>query len=262
MIFSFDLISDIHRETWDHFNWEGQPTAPYCIVAGDLARDRALVIDTLEQLSEVYYGVFYIDGNCEHKDYAEDLGQSYLELESLISHIPKVVYLQDNVVIVDGVAIVATNGWWTYDFDSNLDPEQSAQWLSNQQQISSSAAHSYNGVGYHDAAYMINSVNKLQKQKDVKSIILVTHTVPAAWLIEHDLDLLDTWRYNTMGNRHISGVFSADTEKKISTWCFGHYHHPIDTTKDGVRYISNPRGCGDTDYCQIVYYPKRISVKY
>ena len=70
MIFNFDLISDIHRETWNHFDWTGQPTAPYCIVAGDIARDRALVIDTLEQLSEVYQGVFYIDGNDEHKDYA------------------------------------------------------------------------------------------------------------------------------------------------------------------------------------------------
>ena len=262
MIFSFDLISDIHRETWSHFDWEGQPTAPYCIVAGDLARDRALVIDTLERLSDVYQGVFYIDGNDEHKDYAEDLSQSYRELEALVSHIPKVVYLQDNVVVIDGVAILATNGWWSYDFDPELDLEQTLQWVVDRDKISYSAALSYNGVGYHDAAYMINSVSKLQRQKDVKSIILVTHTVPAPWIVQHDLELLDTWRYNTLGNTHMQGVFDADLEGKIKTWCFGHYHRPIDTIKEGVRYISNPRGRGDTQYSQSVYYPKRITVKY
>ena len=119
MIFNFDLISDIHRETWLSFDWDGQPTAPYCIVAGDIARDRVLVIDTLERLSEVYQGVFYIDGNDEHKDYAEELGRSYAELNDLVRKMPKVVYMQDNVVIINGIAILATNGWWSYDLIPN-----------------------------------------------------------------------------------------------------------------------------------------------
>jgi UDP-2,3-diacylglucosamine pyrophosphatase LpxH len=262
MIFSFDLISDIHRETWTHFDWTGQPTAPYCIVAGDIARDRALVVDTLEQLSEVYQGVFYIDGNDEHKDYIEDLGQSYLELEALISQIPKVVYLQDNVVVINGVAILATNGWWTYDFDPLLEYDQSIQWVQEKDGSTLSAAQSIGGVGYHDAAYMVNSVSKLQKQKDVMAIVLVTHTVPSPWIINHDPELTDTWRFNSMGNRHMDSVFDEDTENKIKAWCFGHYHMPIDTIKDNCRYISNPRGRGNTPYSQAAYYPKRITIKY
>ena len=262
MIFSFDLISDLHRETWTNFNWEGQPTAPYCIVAGDVARDRALVIDTLEQLSEVYQGVFYIDGNDEHKDYAENLNQSYTELVALISAMPKVVYMQDNVVIINGVAILATNGWWSYDFDPQLDLEQSMYYVQSRDQISANAALNYNGVGYHDAAYMINSVSKLQREKDVKAIILVSHTVPASWIIEHDLDLVDTWRFNSMGNRQLSQLLSEDTENKIKVWCFGHYHKPVDTVKEGIRYVSNPRGRGDTPFRQIAYFPKRITVKF
>ena len=70
MSFSFDLISDLHLETWNkRFDWEGQPTSQICVVAGDISRDRALVIDALEQLSEAYNVVLYIDGNVEHKDY-------------------------------------------------------------------------------------------------------------------------------------------------------------------------------------------------
>jgi predicted phosphodiesterase len=261
MIFNFDLISDIHRETWNHFDWTGQPTAPYCIVAGDIARDRALVIDTLEQLSEVYQGVFYIDGNDEHKDYAENINQSYAELAALIENIPKVVYLQDNVVIVNGVAILATNGWWSYDFDPHIDVDQSIAWVQHKDNISQSTAISYNGIGYNDAAYIINSVKKLQVEPDVKAIVMVSHTVPNAKIIQHDLDLMDTYRFNSMGNSHLSLALEKDTGNKIKMWCFGHYHRPVDTIIDGVRYVSNPRGRGNTEYSQIAYYPKRISIK-
>ena len=52
MKFAFDLISDLHVETWDFFDWTGQPTSPYCVVAGDVARDRTQVIDVLTPLGE------------------------------------------------------------------------------------------------------------------------------------------------------------------------------------------------------------------
>jgi predicted phosphodiesterase len=262
MVLSFDLISDLHVETWPLIDWSGVPTAQYCVVAGDVARDRAMVIDTLERLSEVYKGVFYIDGNDEHKDFVEDLGQSYRELNALISRMPNVVFMQDNVVIVNGVAIVATNGWWSYDFDPYLDLEQSMAWVQHKDGMSQTASVNINGVGYHDAAYLINSVSKLQREQDVSAIVVVTHTVPSAWIIEHDLDLVDTWRYNSMGNSQIGRALKEDTERKIQAWCFGHYHKPVDTVKDGIRYVSNPRGRSNTPYSQVAYYPKRISVRY
>jgi predicted phosphodiesterase len=260
MNFNFDLISDIHRETWSHFDWEGQPTSPYCIVAGDIARDRALVIDTLERLGEVYNGVFYIDGNDEHKDYPEDLGRSYAELHELIKPMGKVVFLQDNVVIINGIAIVGTNGWWSYDFDPTMELDQSVQWLMDKEKISQSVAMNINGVGYNDVGYMVNAVQKLQTHNDVKAIVMVTHTVPHPEIIQHDLELIHTWRYNSMGNSYMQSVHKEDLESKINTWCFGHYHRPVDTVIDGVRYVSNPRGRGDTSYSQVAFYPKRITI--
>jgi predicted phosphohydrolase len=260
MNFNFDLISDIHRETWSHFDWDGQPTSPYCIVAGDIARDRALVIDTLERLSDVYSGVFYIDGNDEHKDYPEEIGRSYAELHSLIKPLGKVVFLQDNVVIINGIAIVGTNGWWSYDFDPNMELDQSVRWVMDKDRISEAVAMNINGIGYNDVGYMTNAVQKLQTHSDVKAIVLVTHTVPHPEIIQHDLELIHTWRYNSMGNSHMRSVLREDTESKINTWCFGHYHRPVDTVIDGVRYVSNPRGRGDTPYSQIAFYPKRITI--
>jgi len=261
MTFAFDLISDLHVETWDSFDWTGQATAPYCVVAGDVARDRSLLVSALTNLGQCYPGgVFYIDGNEEHKNYFENLTQSYRELTEQISQIPNVVYLQDNVVIVNGVAILATNAWWTYDFDSIADIDQSITYIQNHFGISRSAADSIMGTAYNDAAYMINSVHKLQTHMEVSAIVMVSHTVPAPWIVSHDPDLVNTWRFNGMGNSHITRAIDEDTENKIKTWCFGHYHKPVNQDLGGIQYVSNPRGRGNTPWNQAAYYPRRIEI--
>lgn len=260
MTFAFDLISDLHIETWTEFDWTGQATSPYCIVSGDVCRDRSVLVDVLTHLGQCYAAVFYIDGNDEHRYYLEDLGESYQDLVKRISKIPNVVYMQDNVVIVNGVAILATNGWWCYDFDPNIEVAQTVEWYQQKNQISLSAANNLNGVAYHDAVYLINSVAKLQTHPDVHSIVIATHTLPASWIIDHDLELVDTWRFNCMGNRHLLSALDEDTEHKIKTWCFGHYHKSVDRDFAGVRFVNNCRGRGDTEYSQMAYYPKRIEI--
>ena len=263
MTFAFDLISDLHIETWDSFDWGGQATSPYCVVAGDVCRDRALLVDTLTHLGQCYPGgVFYIDGNDEHRYQMDKIGTSYYDLNRQIKNIKNVVYMQDNVVIVNGVGFLATNGWWTYDFDPNLDFEQSLAFVRDRYGMTDSAARDIVGVAYRDAAYLMNSVKKLQTHHEVQAIVIISHTVPGPWLASHDLDLIDTWRFNSLGNIQMGRVLLEDTESKIKTWCFGHYHKPVDQDYMGVRYVSNPQGRGDTEWCQTAYYPKRITINF
>ncbi len=258
----FDLISDLHIETWPDFDWTGQPTSPYCVVAGDVAQDPELVYDTLTHLGQCYQGVFYIDGNDEHKYQLNDLGSSYQELNRMLNKIKNVVYMQDNVVIINGVALLATNNWWSYDFDDSLDYDQSLAWYSDKNNLLEDQAAGIGGIAFNDAAYMINSVKKLQTHQDVRAIAMITHTVPTPVLIKHDPDLVDTWRFNCMGNRHTHLALKEDTEHKIKVWCFGHYHRSVDQTINGVRYVNNCRGRGDTPWKQSAYYPKRITVDF
>ena len=262
MLVSFDLISDLHVETWDSFDWTSQATSPYCIVAGDIARNRDRLLETLEHLGRCYPGgVFYVDGNEEHKDYFHDIEASYRDLIKDIEPIPNVFYMQDNVVIIKGVALLGTNAWWTYDFDASIDINESIQSIQDHFGITNSQAVSLSGIAYNDANYMLNSVRKLQTHKEVGAIAIITHTVPAPWLISHDPDLVDTWRFNGMGNSEITRIIDADTEHKIHTWCFGHYHKPVDQNLGGIRYLSNPRGRGNTPWKQSVFYPKRIEIE-
>jgi UDP-2,3-diacylglucosamine pyrophosphatase LpxH len=261
MTFAFDLISDLHVETWDSFDWTGQPTAPYCVVAGDVSRDRDLLVKTLKHLSDCYAAVFYIDGNDEHRYYLEELGESYRALNQEIENIPNVVYMQDNVVIINGVAIIATNGWWNYTFDRDLDPASCREWYREYVGISELAAYSVADIAYHDAAYLCNSIKKLQTHPEVKRIVVVSHTLPSSELVKHDLDLFGHPRFNSMGNQNLSYALEEDTENKISVWCFGHYHRSVDRDFNGIRYVNNPRGRGDTPWSQPAYYPKRIEIK-
>lgn len=260
MSFSFDLISDLHVETWNDFNWTDKPTSPFCVVAGDIAVDREILLQTLRHLSECYRGIFYIDGNDEHRRYLDNIGESYKNLIHEIKKIKNVVYMQDNVVITNGVALLATNGWWTYDFDPTINLNQSLQWYQAHMNVDSTVTTTINGIAHHDALYLKNSIKKLQTHQEVKSIVIITHTVPASWIISHDPDLANTGRYNCMGNSMLQSVLDEDSERKIKTWCFGHYHRPVDRDLNGIRYVNNCRGRGDTQWRQAAYQPKRITV--
>jgi predicted phosphodiesterase len=258
MQFSFDLISDLHVDEREQFSWTGQATSPVCVVAGDVGSDRNKIINTLQHLSECYQAVFYIDGNDEHKTQLEFLDVSYAEFSNQLADISKLIYLQDNVVVINGVAIVATNGWWAYDFDLDIDWKQCKSWFANKENITTHAADNIQTFALNDAAYMINSVRRLQTHQDVKHIAVVTHTVPLPELIAHDPVISGTERFNTMGNRYMQQVLNADTERKIHTWCFGHYHNNVDQLINGVRYVNNCQG--HSLYSKSVYYPKRIVV--
>jgi UDP-2,3-diacylglucosamine pyrophosphatase LpxH len=262
MEFSFDLISDLHVETWDNFDWTGQATSPYCVIAGDVSQDRRRMVETLKHLGNCYQGVFFIDGNDEHRNYLEHLGQSYYELSKYVDKFKNVVFMQDNVVIVNGVAFVACNGWYSFSLNPKIDFNQTVSWFNARYGVSASVAGTIASMALTDAAYLRNSIRKLQMHQDVKAIVIVTHTVPAPWLIEHDLELENHYRFNTTGNEHLQIALDEDSENKIKAWCFGHYHRSIDRQFENVRYVNNCRGRGNTPWSQSVYYPKRITIDF
>lgn len=263
---AFDLISDLHLESWDQeLDFTDLATSPVCVVAGDVSSDPRIVKKFLTHLSQCYAAVFYIDGNDEHRCSLDNLGQSYRQLARSVNKIKNVTYLQNNVVVVEGVAILATNGWWGFDFSDRFSEDETIDAMTekllaelpgvtpNWQEIKD--------LSRTDAAYLISSIQRLQTHADVKKIVIVTHTVPALELIEHDIDLENNCVTNCMGNSLIKLALVNDTEKKVNAWCFGHYHNHVDRIVNGVRYVNNCRGRGDSKYRQAAYYPKRIEVE-
>lgn len=257
----FDIISDLHIDTWeDEFDWTGRATSPHCILIGDVCADRPRLYRTLTHLGKCYQAVFYIDGNDEHVDFYDDLGSSYKDLVKQIDRIRNVVYLQDNVVVINGVAILGTNGWWGFDFDPSQDLASVRDWWCQKYGFTHDNFIAIRRACAVDANYLSSSIRKLQTHQDVKKIIVVTHTVPMPELIEHDPDLAGSHKFNVMGNRHLLEALEQDTEHKVHTWCFGHYHGKVDQLRHGIRFVNNCRGRSGTQWSQWVYNPLRIVI--
>ena len=261
MYFAFDLISDLHIDTWPKTDWNMMATSPFCVIAGDVGRDREEVLEFLQHISRYYTAVFYIDGNDEHRYFYSNTGESYRELAQRIGDIEDVVYLQDNVVVLEGVAILGTNGWWTYDFDPTIDDDQTVRWVAESYGITVDQAESIRLMAAQDTRYLINSVKRLQTHQDVKHIVIVTHTSPRVDFVNHDPMINSSYRINTTGNSLMPMVLAEDTMQKVRAWTFGHYHGEVDCVRDGIRYVSNPRGRAGDYWNKIVYYPKRIVIE-
>lgn len=260
MTIAFDLISDLHVDTWPDFDWTYQATSEICVVAGDVAYDHELLKKTLTHLGSQYKAVFYIDGNDEHRDSLEHLGKSYAKLKRLIKNIPNVVYMQDHVVVINGVAFVATNSWWSFDYDSRYSIDEAKVEFENNYNTTNIASTNVQQAAMNDAKYLETSISKLQTYSDVKKIVVISHTVPVGDLIKHDQDLTSSYRINTSINSMISWALDSDTEGKTVAWCFGHYHSPVNETIGSIRYVCNPRGRSNTPWHRHPYYPVRIEV--
>lgn len=258
--FAFDLISDLHVLPDQEFSWEGKPTSLVAIVAGDISKDPATVVATMAELCSRYRQVFYIDGNTEHRYRLDNIQSNIDDLEKSLEPIPNLIYLNNKVVVSNGIAILGTNGWWDYEFDDSIDTDQCFDFVIDTYKITRDAAHQMLSLAYHDAAYLTRSIEKLQKHKDVNQIIVVTHTVPNPMLVSHDPVLHGSYKINLMGNSGMRTALDADTEKKITHWLFGHYHGRVDRAIGGVRYVNNPRG-RPSDVFHDPYHPLRISIQ-
>ncbi len=256
---TFDLISDLHI---DHkaLDWTSQATSPICVVAGDVARDPKLLYDSLQHLSNNYRAVLYIDGNEEHRDHLYDIGAHYSEIKRHLDKIPGLTFLHDNVVIINGVAFLGTNSWWSFDWDPRFDPEHCRLELQEYYGIDHKATDQIMAMAITDYRYLSQSIKKLQTLLDVKKIVIVTHTIPDGTLVHHDPDISSNWRLNAGVNSFIRTALVEDTEHKVCCWCFGHYHWQIDQDINGVRYVCNPRGRFGTNWYREPYFAQRIEI--
>ena len=231
MNFGFDIISDLHLTAAHTFEWDNKATSLYCLDPGNISDDLSIVKGVLEILSEQYQGIFYIDGYLEHTGIKERQFHNK-EIEKLCRPLKKVVYLHDNVVIIEGIALVGINGWY-----GNYTPEDSTAELE------------LVCAGYEDFSYLHNTISGLQLHVDVRKIVVISNSVPLNKLFYGEIPKM-------YGDISPEDTLVNDTEKKISHWVFGSTQKIIDTTFDSINYVNNP--C----YNRSPYYAKRIEIEF
>lgn len=228
MIFGFDIISDLSLVKDDAFDWEGNQTSLFCVIAGNVTSDIYTLHKTLRHLSKLYQGVFFIDGALEHPD-LENKDDVIDKIGRLSSTLNNVVYLHNNVVVVDGIALVGINGWYKNYSDDTADEFQ------------------LKCNFFDDLSYLEKTVERLQLHNDVKKIIVISNCVPSNSLyFGEDVGTLD--------NTTLDYILYKDTEKKISHWVFGTHKKIVDTTINDINYVNNPK------HDRAPYYAKRIEI--
>ena len=215
MSISIDIIGDLYLTPDDKFSWEGKATSLYCIITGNISDDMPVVAKTLIELASHYQGIFYVSGPLEYSRF-----DSYVEatntLEYICDKIGRVEYLHQQVVVLNNVAILGSNGWYNAKPSDNLFKDAEAL-----------QGH------YDDVAYLRNSITKLQRHLDVKHIILATATVPSDELYFGEVP-------DITGNYiPLNLILQADTEHKVKYWVYGSQEKIVDTTINNVNYISN-----------------------
>ena len=155
-------------------------------------------------------------------------------LKQDIGNIKNFIWLQDDSLVIDNVAFIGTNGWTSFDFAEDGSYLENKKWMEETYKISMFAGQQIEAMAMSDAGFLCRTVEKLQRHPDIKKIVVISHFVPNVNLINHDTQLVNhPSRLNTSGNKFTNKVLlEEDHEKKINTWCFGHYHSDVDSLID------------------------------
>lgn len=225
----FDIISDLNLTETDKFTWDNKATSLYCIVAGNISSDMTVLINVLVHLSSKYQGVFFVPGRLEYET-ATNLTKRTAELSLIAENVPNICMLHQHVIVIDGVAILGTNGWAGIEDTITV----------NNMVMASARTE--------DFTYLVKSLHKLQRHLDIKRIIVVTSAIP------HD-DLYFKEKPARVDNQiPLHECLFSDTEHKVTNWIFGTHHKQVDTYIDSINYLNNPYSS------ESPYWPKRLSI--
>ncbi len=228
--FSVDLISNLNLTADQEFNWEGKPTSLFCVVAGNISSDLNVIKSTLDHLSSYYRGVMYIDGSLEHPD-IKNFNERVEQIRQICLPMTNVIYLHNHVVVLNGVAFVAVNGWL------NKNPQiQEVYDLIRLENLR-----------VEDLAYLSKTLKTLQRHHDAKKIVVISSSTPCNQLFfSKDSAAEDNIEPNM--------ALAMDTEEKVNIWLYGGTNTVSDQQIENTRYVNNPcDGCSP-------YWPKHVFV--
>lgn len=228
MKINFDFISDLNLSPGETLDWDGKATSLYCLVGGNISSDTKTLNGFLNTLAKYYQGVFFIPGTLEYKD-SENIDKRTNEIGKLCKKIKNLVFLQNNVVIIEGVAILGANGWSN---ESIID------------EVTDVEKHELNK--YEDISYLKSTIEKLQRHLDVKKIVVITNSVPNENLYFGEVPK------NVENEAPLTISLLGDLEKKVTHWAFGTHQKIVDTTIQDINYLNNPYHKSSTYWAKII----------
>ena len=171
-----------------------------------------------------------------------------------------IMYLWDSTAVIGTTALIGTNGWWSFDYlEPHISRLEQINMFCDIEGYEPNTAIRIWDEAVENSEFLYNVVSDFNKVDAITEIVIVTHTVPRKELIKPMIHC-PTYALSKLYNSHLQEAVYADVNKKISTWCFGHFHDIAwDENIDGIRYVSHPRGRPE-DSLFPIYYPKLITL--
>jgi hypothetical protein len=252
----FDLASDLHINHYAPFKWDimNNPDVDTLIIAGDTSNGTESAAEFLKDATNYYKNVAYVSGNHCHYQvsrYLEDRksvseNENYLFAKSMQDNW---TYLPFRDLIVDDVAIIGRNGWYSWNTGdvryNREDYRQTWKEYMSDSRLIKFDTDEPDGLAENDAKALSDKVLQYDKDDTIKSIVMMTHTIPIieALTVKEELTSSDII-WNRLGasfyNHYMEAVPSLSN--KVKMHCFGHTHYNWDVVKGNTRYICNPKG--------------------
>lgn len=252
-----DVVSDLHIDQWSSCHPNKYPygkisnhpfvfesnQSKYLIVAGDISDDINISISYLNDVSQHYKKVLFVDGNHEHVHKYPKL-YSREEINQLVTN-DKVVYLPMNPFKINDIIIIGSCGWWNYSNENPINIKKCLNyfdsWIKHfNEKDNCDFIKNVIKRSNEEFNYLYKLLNIYESDDTIKNVIIVTHTIPDITFAEKEIYDSHICQYNTL----FKDLFKFT---KLSKWIFGHTHQAWNLNYNNIDFICNPRGRPD-DY--------------
>ena len=254
-----DLSSDLHIDQWDktlevknpcgevkHFPYSFKETTnKILIIAGDISDNIDLSIKYLDEQSDNYERILFVDGNHEHASTFPnllDINTINAKIQKL--NIDKIVYLLKTHYKIGKTIFIGYCGWWDYDDNNKYSVDSALSYFSSWiKEIAESKGASLSFINnvmknsYNQHELLKRHLDYYQNDDTIEDIVIVTHTVPLK-----ELALDEKGNIETSCQLQSKAESLLEKYPKLKKWIFGHTHNQLSLVKNGVHFVSNPRG--------------------
>jgi len=232
---------------WEWYQRKNVELGNILIIAGDTSNNPDLTIKVVNQASDLYDYVFFIDGNHEH--YNKKLYSENIKLfEDHYSQNYSSNYLNQNnpCKIVERTAFLGACGWYDwrcYEDEGFAASEAKEDWkrgLNDKCIIFDQGDPEV--LAFRDAKILSDKVSKLQNDDNIDNIVIITHSSPLKTLMVVSQDPFWNRLTPSFVNTQMSNVIKVDVKNKIKYWIYGHTHFRKTEKISNITFLNNAYG--------------------
>jgi Icc-related predicted phosphoesterase len=235
------LLSDLHLEYADLRQKLAIPDADVCVIAGDLCRASANGVHWLARHVVHAMPCVYVAGN--HEYYKSSIKEGLEDGRSAAAGFPDVHFLENNIVVIDGVRFIGATLWTDYRIEGH--PEvamfNARERMNDYRQIAKQRNPWQRFVP--ETAFRMHQQSRLfidsaLKADPMKSVV-VTHHLP------HARSIPSRFQGDLLNAAYASDLSAVIESGRPALWVHGHTHDSCDYMVDDTRVVCNPRGYDD-----------------